>query len=62
MPVRAECHPGRNGEPGGYIFDIAVAVKPHNLAVARSGKAGSGREFQHIQKTIRAEVDRRQRW
>ena len=34
VAVRAECHTGRNGEPGGYIFDIAGAVKAYNLAVA----------------------------
>ena len=43
VAVRAECHTGRNREPGGYIFDIAGAIKAYNLAIARSWEADSGR-------------------
>src|ERR1700729_1525828 len=57
VAVRAECHTGRNGEPGGYILDIAGAIKAYNLAIAGSWKARSGRELERIEKTIRPEVD-----
>jgi hypothetical protein len=57
VAVRTECHTGRKGKSGGYIFDIADAVKAYNLAIARSWEAGSGRELERIEEAIRAEVD-----
>src|ERR1700742_5240522 len=57
VAVRPERHTGRNGEASGYIFDIPGAIKAYNLAVARSWEAGSSRELQHIEQTIRTEVD-----
>ncbi len=36
VAIRAEGHAGRNGESGGYTFDLASAVKAYNHAVARS--------------------------
>ena len=58
VAVRAECHTSRNGEPGGYILDIAGAIEAYNLAIARNWQAGSSRELERIEKTIRAEIDR----
>jgi hypothetical protein len=55
--VGAKGHAGWNGEPGGYLFDIADAIKAYNLAIARGWEAGSGRELKRIEETIRAEVD-----
>src|SRR5580698_11616876 len=57
IAVRAECHTGRKEKAGGYIFDLAGAVKAYNLAIPRCWQAGSGGEFERIKETIRAEID-----
>lgn len=59
VPVRAECHTCREGQSGGYIFDIASAVEAYNLPDAEwwGGKTGSIVEFECVEETIRAKVD-----
>src|SRR3984957_11965498 len=57
VAIRTEGHTGGNGEAGGYIFNIAGAIKAYDLAIARSWEAGSGREFERVEETIRAEID-----
>jgi hypothetical protein len=57
VAVRADGHTGRNGEAGGYIFNVAGAIKAYDLAITRSWEAGSGRELERIEETIRAEID-----
>src|ERR1700722_926630 len=59
VAIRAECHTGREGESGGYIFDIAGAVKAYDLPDTEwwGRKAGSIVEFEHVEKAIGAEVD-----
>lgn len=37
VAIRAECHTGRNGEPGGYIFDIAGVSKAYIIRRRRCG-------------------------
>ncbi len=57
VAIRTKCHTSGNGEPGGYIFDIAGTVKAYHLAIARCREAGSCRELEGVEEAIGAEVD-----
>ena len=58
MTIRAKGHSCRNGEPGRYIFDLAVPFQANDFANAESGKAGPRGEFERIEQAVGPEVNR----